>query len=516
VGLSSVRHWWTNQALRPRYGLTRSLFLRGLALVYLAAFGSLAVQIDGLIGSRGILPAGEFFERAGRFLGVGPSAYWRLPSLFWLDASDRALHAVCFGGLLLSGCLVLGFFPAYCAVLLWAFYLSLAIAGQIFLGYQWDSLLLETGFLAILLAPWGARLSQALDRPWWLSIWLVRWLAFRLMFRSGLVKLASLDPTWRAWTALESHYQTQPLPTWTSWYLHQMPPWFQRWSVGFMFYAELIAPFFIFGPRPIRLAGFASLALLQFLIAASGNYGFFNLLSVVVCVSILDDRDWEWLIRLFKGRRDLAAESAPNDEPATKPGRGWSWPRRLAIGLAAASIFVITASQMIETVWPEAPLPSELFVLGQWAEPFRSTNGYGLFAVMTTKRPEIIVEGSEDGAVWKPYRFRWKPCDLDRRPRFTFPHLPRLDWQMWFAALSGDCRAEPWFIRFEQRLLQGSPAVVGLLRENPFADRAPRYVRARLYSYRFTSFGSRDWWSREDQGYFCPPVSLEAFATAGD
>ena len=166
-----------------------------------------------------------------------------------------------------------------------------------FLGYQWDSLLLETGLLAVLMAPWGVRLSRSNDQPWWFTIWLVRWLAFRLMFLSGVVKLASHDPTWRDWTALEFHYQTQPLPAWTSWYVHQMPAWFHGLSVGFMFYAELIAPFFVFGPRPIRLVGFASLVLLQLLIAATGNYGFFNLLAVVICLCILDDRDWEWLIR---------------------------------------------------------------------------------------------------------------------------------------------------------------------------------------------------------------------------
>lgn len=546
--MTSFRFWpWSfKQARNPRYQVTRALFLRGLALVYLAAFGSLAVQLDGLIGSHGILPAAEFLEQAGRVLGPGTLAYFRLPTLFWLGASDQLLHAVCWGGLLLSAVLLAGILPGYCAALLWAFYLSLTVASQVFLGYQWDSLLLETGFLAILIAPWGLLLSRAGDRPWWFSIWLVRWLAFRLMFRSAVVKLASLDPTWRAWTALESHYQTQPIPTWTSWYIHQMPPWFHSLSVGFMFYAELIAPFFIFGPRPLRVAGFTSLVLLQVLIAATGNYGFFNLLSVVICLCILDDRDFEWLIGLFprlnvlgrfRGAEPPAAAVTPADR--TEPGppsipkrlfgqpaperapagagasvtdRPWLWPRRLVVGFVGAIILTITASQTIETIWPEAPIPSELVMLDQWAEPFRSTNGYGLFAVMTTKRPEIIVEGSDDGASWKPYRFRWKPCELDRAPRFSFPHLPRLDWQMWFAALAGDCQAVPWFIRFEQKLLEGSPEVLGLLRENPFPDRPPRYLRARLYLYRFTTRGSADWWSRGDDGFFCPPLSLDAFA----
>jgi hypothetical protein len=512
VRISAFWHQWRGKTLPPQFRLTRSLFLRGLALAYVAAFGSLAAQLDGLIGSRGILPAAEFLERADHILGPGSAAYRQLPTVFWVDASDRALHAVCWGGLALSVALLFGLLPGCCAVLLWVFYLSLSIAGQIFLGYQWDSLLLETGLLAILIAPWGVRLSTAIDRPSWPAIWLVRWLAFRLMFLSGVVKLASHDPTWRDWTALLYHYQTQPLPTWTSWYIHQMPAWFQTLSVAFMFFAELVAPFFVFGPRPIRWAGFASLVLLQLLIAATGNYGFFNLLAVVIGLCILDDRDWEWLIRLFKRRQPVPAQ-ADDDGIAVVPGRAWSLPRRLVVGIAGAILFAITATQTVETVSPDLPVPSELITMSKWARPFRSTNGYGLFAVMTKTRPEIIVEGSDDGTEWKPYRFRWKPCELDRWPQFTTPHLPRLDWQMWFAALAGDCRAAPWFIRFEQKLLEGSPEVLALLRENPFPAKPPLYLRARLYLYQFTSWGSSDWWSREDHGFFCPVISLDDFVS---
>ncbi len=423
-----------------------------------------------------------------------------------------ALHAVCWGGLLVSVVLLFGFLPGCCAVLLWLFYLSLVVVGQVFLGYQWDSLLLETGLLAVLIAPWGVRLSRSNDQPWWFAIWLVRWLAFRLMFLSGVVKLASHEPTWRDWTALENHYQTQPLPTWTSWYIHQTPAWFHGLSVGFMFFAELVAPFFIFGPRPIRLAGFASLVLLQLLIAATGNYGFFNLLAVVICLCILDDRDWAWLLRLVMPRRQPAEGQVSENEIPSMPDNAWSWPRRLAVAVAGGGIIVVTLTQTLETVAPELVIPSEVLTLSQCVEPFRSTNGYGLFAVMTTKRPEIIVEGSDDGMSWKPYRFRWKPCELDRRPRFTTPHLPRLDWQMWFAALNGERRSvPPWFFRFEQKLLEGSKAVLGLLRENPFPDKPPRYVRARLHVYKFTQWGSLDWWSREDRGLFCPALSIEYF-----
>ncbi len=272
-----------------------SALLRGLGFVYLSAFWSLAVQVDGLLGSRGILPAAELMDQARQGPGASPMRFWYLPTLLWLDASDSMLHFLCWGGVVLAAAVMIGLMPGPLFCLLWLFYLSLTVAGQEFLGYQWDSLLLEAGLLAILLAPWSRWLRSARDEPWPFAVWLVRWLVFRLMFLSGVVKLASGDPTWWAWRALEHHYQTQPLPAWTSWYSHQLPAAFHKLSVAFMFYVELVAPFFIFGPRPLRLAGFVSLVLLQGLIAATGNYGFFNVLSVVLCLSLLDDRDWHWL-----------------------------------------------------------------------------------------------------------------------------------------------------------------------------------------------------------------------------
>jgi hypothetical protein len=325
-----------------------------------------------------------------------------------------------------------------------------------------------------------------------------------------------------------------------------MPASFHWLSVGVMFYAELVAPFLVFGPRPVRLIGLASLLLLQLLIAATGNYGFFNLLAIVLCLSLLDDRDWERAgraslpasrlpgsssagaspfrldgnvrARLFRAARvfrtqvddpapDDFAEPAPDDSKRSGAGERWSRPRRLAVGVAGSVLVAVTAAQTVESAWREAIVPSGLIMLGEWLEPLRSTNHYGLFAVMTTKRPEIIVEGSADGETWRPYRFRWKPCELDRRPRFTTPHMPRLDWQMWFAALAGDCRSAPWFLRFEERLLEGEPRVLGLLRENPFPAHPPRYVRARLYLYRFTQWGSEDWWARDDKGLYCPTLA---------
>lgn len=501
------------QGSRSSYRRTRSLLLRGLGVIYLSAFASLAVQLDGLFGSRGILPAPDFLGRVQRVL-PDESRWWQVPTVFWIDASDGALRAVCWGGVGLAAVLIAGILPGPCLVLLWLFYLSLTVVGQEFLSFQWDILLLESGLLALLLTPWGWRLGRAGDEPWRPAAWLFRWLVFRLMFLSGVVKLTSGDPAWWSWRALDYHYLTQPLPTWTSWYMHQLPAWFQWLSVGFMFYAELVAPFFVFGPRPWRRLGFASLVLLQVLILATGNYGFFNLLAIVLCISVLDDADLAWaksamfdplLARIPLFRRTPAGDRR-GTSPASTTGRDWSLPRRIVIGAAGAFLFSVTAAQVLLAVWLEEAAPAAIGTLARAIEPLRSTNSYGLFRVMTRERPEITIEGSDDGETWRPYRFRWKPGEPDRRPRFATPHMPRVDWQMWFAALRGDCRAEPWFIRFELRLLEGSPEVLALLRENPFPERPPRYLRARLSLYTFTRPGARDWWNIQEVGMYCPPL----------
>jgi hypothetical protein len=474
----------------------RAIFLRGLGAAYLAAFWSLAVQVDGLIGSRGIFPAREFLGAVEPALGG--RRYWQLPTLLWLDASDRALHLLCWGGVVAGGLLVAGVLPRACLALLWLSYLSLVGVGQPFLGYQWDALLLEAGLLGILFAPWGPWLGRAGREPSHGVVWLIRWLVFRLMFLSGVVKLTSGDPAWLAWEAMKYHYETQPLPAWTSWYMHQLPPWFHAASVGYVFWAELIAPFFVFGPRRLRMAGFWSIMLLQALIAATGNYGFFNLLAMVLCLALVEDRDW--------GRREPDPDrDRDGDEPAP---RGW-W-RRVALGVAGAIIVAVTAMEGLDRSGLTSALafPGPLEALRRGVAPLQSMNAYGLFAVMTTERPEIIVEGSEDGEAWSPYEFRWKPGDVDRRPRFSTPHMPRLDWQMWFAALAPHCGTQPWFLAFERRLLEGSSEVLGLLRTNPFPARPPRFLRARLNLYRFTRPGEKAWWRREAAGLYCPRIGL--------
>jgi hypothetical protein len=472
----------------------RDLFLRALAIVYLIAFVSLAVQIEGLVGSSGILPVEQLLEWVRS--QTGAERYWILPTLCWLSSSDSFLLFLCWGGGFLSLLLSARVAPIVVLPLLWAFYLSLVTVGQVFLGYQWDALLLETGLLAILLAPLGLRPGRDAEPAAPASaVWLLRWLLFRLMLGSGVVKLRSGDEAWRTLTALRVHYETQPLPTWLGWYAHQLPGWFQTFSTAAMFAVELGAPFLIFAGRRGRRIACGCFVGLQLLIAATGNYGFFNLLTLALCLLLLDDdalpRRW----------RLPVVSSAPG--PASP-----RWLRGLLTSAGATS-FLLSLVVMSDTLGLPVPWPRAALSAVDAVSPFRSVNSYGLFAVMTMSRPEIQVEGSADGEVWRPYVFHWKPGDVTRRPAFVAPYQPRLDWQMWFAAL-GSCEREGWFLRFLDKLLDGSPPVLGLLAENPFPAAPPRMVRATLYDYRFTRMGSpearSDWWRRKELAPYCPVV----------
>jgi lipase maturation factor 1 len=482
----------------PSFFVSRWLFLRLLGLIYLAAFVSLWVQIDGLIGSRGILPVADYLTAARRL--PSPERYYLVPTLCWLDTSDAFLHGLCAAGVVLSGLLMLGLAPLPVLVGLWACYLSLATAGQDFLGFQWDNLLLETGLLAVFLAPlqlWPRLRREAPSSR--AVLWVFRWLLFRLVFMSGIVKLLSRDVTWWNLTALEYHYETQPLPPWTAWYMHQLPGWFQQFSVLVTFALELLVPvLLLLGPRRGRLVACAGIVLLQLLILATGNYGFFNLLAIALCVPVLDDACFPtWL------RARLRPVTIPDPPP-----RPWVWGGRLR-AVAVAGLFGLSLLPFLANLGLFRRGPDWLARAYRVVAEFRSVNSYGLFAIMTTQRDEIIVEGSDDGETWLPYEFNWKPGDVDRRPAFVTPHMPRLDWQMWFAAL-GTVRDNPWFVSFLVRLLQGSPDVLALLERNPFPDKPPRYVRAVLYDYHFTDPATRRatgaWWRRELKGLYCPPV----------
>jgi hypothetical protein len=503
---------------RSSYVLTRSIFLRLLGVVFLFAFLSLWVQIDGLIGSRGILPVKDYLDAARQQI-EGAQKYWALPTLLWFDASDAAVHALCAGGVVLSLLLIVGVLPVPVVALLTLDYLSLTVAGQVFLGYQWDALLIETGFLAIFFAPLALTLNARTNPPVpWPMLYMLRWLLFRVMFMSGIVKLASGDPTWRDLTALSYHYWTQPLATWTAWYMAQLPLWVHKFSAVMMFASELPLPLLIFAPwRRVRYIAIISTIGLQLLIGLTGNYGFFNVLTIVLCIPLVDDASWptRWTRRILRRKRDRVEEApppSPQQQQQQQQQRGWRWPLAVSAPIGAA-LLVLTSIGFLRQVGVEPP--QFAIIAYRWAGSLRIANNYGLFAVMTTHRPELIVEGSDDGVTWKPYVFRYKPGPLDRRPAFCTPHMPRLDWQLWFAALDDDYRFDPWFVSFAHRLLENSPPVVALLAENPFPDHPPLLVRAVKYEYRFTDRPTRRatgaWWTRTESGRWFPAVSLKSF-----
>jgi predicted DCC family thiol-disulfide oxidoreductase YuxK len=465
------------------FGIASWLFLRTLGAAYLFAFASFAVQAAGLIGSHGISPVAEYLRSLREYYGA---VYWEVPTVFWLNSGDSAIKAVGVAGICLSVLLLVGVRWRIVRVALFVLYLSLVTAGQEFMGYQWDALLLEAGFLAILLG----------SSP--VIVWLYRWLLFRLIFLSGVVKLASGDPSWRHFTALPVHYETQPLPTPLAWYMYQLPSWFQRGSVGFVFFVELIVPFLIFAPRRVRLFAAGAMVALQVLILLTGNYAFFNLLTIGFCLFLMDDA--------FFGRVLPKAMIRRLVPTTVEKSRVWS--RAVCKAFAALALFVgaFQVARPFGVRWT----PAEMAIRS--VSSFQIINSYGLFAVMTTTRPEIVIEGSNDGVTWLAYEFKYKPGDLTRRPAWVAPHQPRLDWQMWFAAL-GDYQSDPWIIRFMARLLQGSSDVLRLLGRNPFPGGAPHYVRAMLYQYRFTTPAERKntgtWWTRELKGVYVPVVSLK-------
>jgi hypothetical protein len=478
--------------------LTRWLFLRLLAAVYFCAFTSLMVQITGLIGENGILPARNLLTSARETFGS--KAYVLYPTLFWLNQSDLFLKALCLAGSLLSLLLLFGIQTTLLLLLLWLLYLSLVTVGQNFLSFQWDILLLEAGFLAIFLIPLSFFPPSANQSSSIIIIWLFRWLVFRVMFYSGFVKLASGDPTWRNLTAMKYHYETQPLPNPLAWYIHKQPLFMAKMSTFFALFIELIVPFTIFAPPVFRYSGAALLILLQVLIALTGNYTFFNFLTIFLCLFLLDDR----LLYTFFPHQ-LSKGFIPSGFVIVSPvNRYVDW-------IIASAIIFISLVQFFSLVTGTQQFSKIISPLLAAVQPIHSVNIYGLFAVMTTSRPEIIVEGSIDGRSWLAYEFKYKPGDVRRRLPVVAPHQPRLDWQMWFAAL-GWPNIPYWFLSFILRLLDGQPEVLKLLAKNPFPSCPPRYIRALLYDYHFSDMKTHArtgvWWRRELIGIYLPPIAV--------
>ena len=483
------------------------LFLRLLGAVHMISAWSLWSQYEGLIGSRGLAPAAEWMAR----LAASHVAWWQVPTLAWWSVSDPFLAGLC-GVQFLGGLLLLTGYLAWPALLLaGTCALSLMLVGGPFLSFQWDALSVETTFFALFLQPvthWRA--SAPARQPYHrVGLLLLQVLTFKLMLSAGLVKLASGDKVWADASALSFHFFTQPLPTWSAWHVHQWPAWVLKGLCLAMFFIELVCPFLFLLPRWFRAFGGASFVLLMVCISATGNYTFFNLLTAALALTWIDDRVW----RATFARWLPLEPAAPPCSPAVAP-----W-KRVAPVLAG---FLFLPLQLWLTAaasgWTRAAPPPAPWgpVLGA-VRPFAVMNSYGLFAVMTTRRPEISVELSADGHLWFSVEFLNKPGDTFKPPAFVAPHQPRLDWQMWFAALSDGSpqpwQHNPWLINLLQALLEQRPEVQKLLAVLPKGIGTPRFARCMVTDYEFTSSAERAangaWWKRVNPPrLFVPSVSL--------
>ncbi len=518
--------------------LPRWIFLRALALIYFSAFYSLLFQIKGLIGPEGILPAQQYLAAIAQQIGI--ERYWYAPSLYWISASSTALMAITWMGLLASVAAFCNLWPRLSFFVCFVCFLSFVAASQVFSGYQSDGMLLEAGFLALFFTPRGLLPGWAADQPPVRASWLLlQWEWFRIYFESGMVKLASGDPEWRNFTAMDEYYQNGPLPTWIGWYAEHLPHWFHEASAVGTLVLELGLVLMMFFPRRVRLICFFIVTPWEIGVILTANYTFLNYLVLALGFLLLDDK---FLLRFVPARlrpqepepeperrreaagdqpisifgvstetRDEAAH-AREDRASAQNRIGFYW-RVTRISVAAFLLTWVaydTMAEMIEIPLRDVHLPAQPIVA---LDPFRIANQYGLFAVMTRGRYEIEFQGSNDGVNWTAYPFRNKPQALDEAPRIYAPYQPRFDWNLWFASL-GNWRENQIVPITEERLLLGDPDVLALFRSDPFPQSPPRYVRAVLWQYWFTSREEKrktgDWWRREFLGLYAPEITVTA------
>ena len=466
------------------YWLARFVIERGLGLVYLLAFVNALQQFPALLGDHGLLPVTRFL-RGVRF----PDA----PSLFHLGYSDRVLRTVAWIGVALSLAIMLGvpqagplWVPMLVWLVLWVLYLSIVNIGQRFYSFGWESLLLEAGFLAVFL-------GNARTAPPWLVILLFRWLALRVELGAGLIKLRG-DSCWRDLTCMEYHHETQPMPNPLSWYFHRLPRGLHRIEVLGNYLAQLVAPFALFLPQPIAATGALVMIGTQAYLLTSGNYAWLNLLTMVISFSGIPD--------------SMVGELVPGlVPPALEQPPVWF----------AVVGFALTGVIGTLSYWPVRNLLGTRQLMNYSFNRYHLVNTYGAFGRVTRERYEIVLEGTAaveltEQTAWSEYEFRGKPGDPRRRPPQVAPYHLRLDWLMWFAALSPRY-GEDWFMPLVGALLAGDRAVLRLFRRNPFPDAPPNWIRARFYRYRFATGrerrASHAWWTREPAGEYLAPVRLQ-------
>jgi hypothetical protein len=467
----------------PEYWLARQVLQRGVAAIYLIAFIAAARQFRPLIGEHGMLPVPKFVAR---------QSFRTAPSLFHVHYSDRFFAFVCWFGAALSTVIVAGGadrVPLWAALLLWlvlwVLYLSIVNVGQQWYGFGWESLLLEAGFLAIFL-------GNDETAPPLLAIFVARWLVFRVEFGAGLIKLRG-DPCWRDLTCLYYHHETQPMPGPLSWFFHHLPKPLHRIEVAGNHFAQLVVPFALFAPQPVASVAAGVVIVTQLWLVASGNFAWLNWITIIVAVSAVDNSS--------------ASAVLPVPDPPQLPGPP-AWFAGLVIVFTALTVFL--------SYWPVRNLISARQRMNMSFNPYHLINTYGAFGSIGRIRREVVIEGTDESEItertaWKEYEFKGKPGDPRRLPRQWAPYHLRLDWLMWFAALS-PLYARDWLGPFVVRLLQNDKPTLRLLRRNPFAEAPPRYVRAQLYEYRFTTWSElrreHAWWRRDLVDEYLPPVAL--------
>jgi hypothetical protein len=475
--------------------LGRLITLRLLGLVYLMAFLTLVNQGPALIGQHGLLPLPDFLDRVAAQLGSRAAGFRALPSLFWLADSDGALRAAGWTGVALSLLVLAGYANAVILMALCALQISIAAVGQTFYGFGWELQLAETGFLCIFLVPLLDGRPLPRRPPPVLVIWLLRWLAVRIMLGAGLIKLRG-DPCWRDLTCLDFHFETQPIPSPISALFHAAPAWVHRVGVAFNHVVELAAPFFVFGPRRWRNAAGALMVALQVILILSGNLSFLNWLTLVPILACFDDGLWRRVLpRALVARAERARAAAV---PSRAHGLAVA---ALGLGVAVLSVppvlNLLSGQQMMNTSFTSLPL----------------VNTYGAFGSVGRERLQLVIEGTTDDAVtpatrWVAYQPKCQPADPARRPCWMSPYHYRLDWLLWFAAM-GEPRDYPFAVHLVWKLLQGDRGALGLLDGDPFAGTPPRFVRVELYRYQLAPLGAKVWWNRTRVGSWLPPLSRD-------
>lgn len=461
------------------YSIAIELFLRLLGLIYLFVYVPFLFQIRGLLGNDGILPVASYLDFVKERI---PSAkrFYYMPTLFWINVSDAALLALVWAGIVLGTLLLFGIATPAVLLLLYLVHLSLTSAGQDFLGFGWETLLLEITAAAFLMTA-----TTPYNTFGWIAL---NFILLRFHLQAGASKLLSGDRSWRELTALKYHYLTQPIPNLAAWYFHKLPMWIHQLGVIATFYFELIVPLAIFSPPLVRLLVAIQLMGLQLMIWFTGNLSYLNHMTAALCVILIHNRYLEpWL------------GPAPA-VPAEASWIGWQW----FISLLAIAFLLLQVISLCHYFFPRQVWRHIL----NWVSPFHLAHPHQLFSMMTTKRHEIIIEGSDDGDHWKEYAFFHKPGDVSRRPSRISPYQPRLDWQAWFLPFA-PFDQQHWFQQFLVKLMQGSQPVLGLLKHNPFPAKPPRYMRVLLYDYEFTTSAERQqtghWWKRTLVGTYAGP-----------